>query len=267
MVENRGAISRMRQCELLGINRSGLYYTPAQAAPENLRLMHRIDRIYTAKPFYGYRRVAHVLRQEGHEVNHKRVQRLMQLMGLQALYPKPRTTIAAPGHKIYPYLLRDLRVERPDHVWSTDITYIPMRQGFLYLVAIIDWISRCVLAWELSNTMDVGFCITTLTKALAAAKPDIFNSDQGAQFTALDFTRRLLEAGVHVSMDGRGRALDNVFIERLWRSVKYEEVYLHEYIDGTNVRKRLGKYFDFYNWERPHQSLGDKTPGQVYRER
>lgn len=264
-VEHDICISVTRQCELLDIHRSDLYYTPTVESGLSLQIMKSIDRIYTKRPFYGYRRITHTLRQEGHNVNPKRVQRLMGIMGLQALYPRPKTTLAAPGHKIYPYLLRDLPVERPNQVWATDITYVPMRQGFLFLVAVIDWFSRCVLAWELSNTMDVGFCIAALEKALAKGKPDIFNSDQGAQFTSSAFTGRLLDAGIRVSMDGR--ALDNVFVERLWRSVKYEEIYLNEYVNGDCAIARLSNYFDFYNRERPHQSLGYKTPLQVYEER
>jgi putative transposase len=256
-----------RQCELLGVSRSGLYYKPIGESAVNLRLMRTIDRVYTARPFYGYRRMAQVLRREGNDVNPKRVRRLMALMGLHAVYPKPRTTLAAPGHKIFPYLLRRLQIERPDQVWATDITYVPMRQGLLYLVAVLDWFSRYVLSWELSNTMDTGFCLLALEKALAKGKPDIFNSDQGAQFTSSEFTGRLLREGVQVSMDGRGRALDNVFVERLWRSVKHEEVYLHEYTSGGIAAGCLGKYFDFYNQERPHQGLGYRTPKEVYEDK
>lgn len=231
----------------------------------NLQLMKQIDKVYTAKPFFGARKITNVLRAQGYVVNHKRIERLMGVMGVQAIYQKPRTSKPAQGHKIYPYLLRNVRIERPDHVWSSDITYIPMRQGFMYLMAVIDWYSRFVLAWELSNTLDTRFCITALEKALAGGKPLIFNTDQGAQFTAEDFTNPLKQASVEISMDGKGRALDNVFIERLWRSVKYEDIYLHEYEDGRHLFGGLRNYFGFYNHERPHQALGYRTPAQVYK--
>ena len=221
--------------------------------------MRRIDEQYMKTPFYGSRKIAGVL-----NVNRKRVQRLMRLMGLEAIYPKRRTTRPAAGHKIYPYLLRDVAITGPDHVWSTDITYLPMRHGFLYLVAVIDWYSRYVLSWRLSNTMDGLFCQEALDEALAIGQPEIFNSDQGAQFTAQMFTSRLLARGVAISMDGRGRALDNVFIERLWRTVKYEEVYLKDYDDGLDAERSLEQYFRFYCQERVHQSLGYRTPADVY---
>jgi putative transposase len=221
--------------------------------------MRRIDEQYLKTPFYGSRKMAELL-----HVNRKRVQRLMRLMGLEAIYPKRRTTRPASGHKIYPYLLRNVTITGPDHVWSSDITYLPLRHGFLYLVAIIDWFSRYVLSWRLSNTLDGWFCLEALDEALAISRPEIFNSDQGAQFTAQAFTSRLLSHGVAISMDGCGRALDNVFIERLWRTVKYEEVYLNDYDDGLVAERSLDQYFRFYCQERVHQSLGYLTPADVY---
>ena len=224
--------------------------------------MRRIDELYLERPFFGSRRLALYL-----GVNRKRVQRLMRLMGLEAIYPKRRTTRPGDGHKIYPYLLRNLEILRPDQVWSTDITYIPLQRGFLYLVAVMDWFSRHVLAWRLSNTLEGSFCLEALEEALGLATPEIFNSDQGCQFTAATFVSRLESRRIAVSMDGRGRALDNVFIERLWRSVKYEEVYLRDYADGWEAEERLGAYFRFYCHERRHQSLGYRTPAEVYRQR
>jgi len=222
--------------------------------------MRRIDVQYLKTPFYGSRKIAEVL-----QVNRKRVQRLMRRMGIEAVYPRRRTSQPAAGHKIYPYLLRNVAITRPDQVWSTDITYIPLRGGFLYLVAVMDWFSRLVLAWRLSNTLDGLFCREALDEALAGGRPEIFNSDQGAQFTATAFTERLLAHDVAISMDGRGRALDNVFIERLWRSVKYEEVYLKDYPDGWEAEGSLGEYFRFYNHQRIHQALGYRTPAEVYQ--
>jgi putative transposase len=259
-------LSIRRQCELVGLNRSTLYYTPAGESELNLHLMRLIDEQYTKTPFYGYLRMTAYLRRppHGYQVNHKRVQRLMQKMGLQAIYPKPRTSIAAKGHKVYPYLLRNLSITRPNQVWSADITYIRMQRGFMYLVAIIDWYSRYVVAWQLSNTLDGRFCLDALDLALAQGKPEIFNTDQGVQFTALDFTSHLEEAGIRISMDGRGRALDNVFVERLWRTVKYEHVYLHEYALVPELEKGLYGYFEFYNQERLHQSLSYQTPTEVH---
>ncbi len=257
-------LSIRRQCELVGLNRSTFYYTPAQESAFNLRLMRLIDEQYLKTPFYGWPRMTAHLRRQGHEVNHKRVQRLMRLMCLQAIYPKRRTSVAAPGHRVYPYLLRNLAITKPNQVWSTDITYIPMRHGFMYLVAIIDWYSRYVVTWQLSNTLDGRFCLEALDRALAQARPEVFNTDQGAQFTALAFTSRLESAEVRISMDGRGRALDNVFVERLWRSVKYEHVYLYEYALVTELEKGLNDYFTFYNRERPHQSLSYQTPAEVH---
>jgi len=257
-------LSIRRQCELVGLNRSTFYYRPAGESDLNLHLMRLIDKQYTKTPFYGWPRMtAHLLRQ-GYAINHKRVRRLMRMMGLQAIYPKPRTSKASRGHKVYPYLLRKRRITRPNQVWSADITYIPMLRGFMYLVAVIDWYSRYVLAWQLSNTLDGRFCLDALERALAQGQPHIFNTDQGAQFTALAFTSRLEAADIRISMDGRGRALDNVFVERLWRSVKYEHIYLHEYARIPELEKGLHEYFSFYNHERLHQSLSYQTPVEVH---
>jgi putative transposase len=253
-----------RQCELLSLARSGLYYEPTPESERNLELMRLLDEQYTRTPFYGIRRMTAWLRTQGHAVNHKCVQRLLRLMGLEAIYPKPRLSAPAPGHRIYPYLLRNVPIVRANQVWSTDITYVRLRGAFVYLVAIIDWFSRYVLAWELSVTMESSFCVSALEWALSRARPEIFNSDQGSQFTSTAFTKRVEEAGSQVSHDGRGRALDNVFVERLWRTVKYEEVYLKDYDDVEQARRGLGSFFDFYNRERLHQSLGYKTPEAVY---
>jgi putative transposase len=258
-------LSVRRQCELLGLSRSSWYYEPAEETTENLRLMRRIDEQYTACPFYGSRRMTAWLLTQGETVNRKRVQRLLRLMGLEALYPKPRLSASGRGHRIYPYLLRDVRIERPDQVWSTDITYIPLKAGFMYLAAVIDWYSRYVIAWRLSNTLEGSFCLEMLEEALSSGHPKVFNTDQGTQFTAEAFTGKLKSAGVAVSMDGRGRCLDNVFVERLWRSVKYEDVYLWGYETVPALEEGLGRYFAFYNEERLHQSLDYQTPGMVYR--
>jgi putative transposase len=258
-------LSVRRQCELLGLNRSTFYYEPTGAASEDLRLMRLIDEQYTAYPFYGSRKMTEWLTRQGEEVNRKRVQRLMRVMGLEAIYPKPRLSVAGRGHKIYPYLLRGVKIERPDQVWSTDITYVPMPSGFMYLAAVIDWYSRYVIAWRLSNTLDGGFCVEMLEEALRSGSPEVFNTDQGAQFTAEAFTGRLLSAGVAVSMDGRGRALDNVFVERLWRTVKYEDIYIRGYETVAELLRGLMRYFAFYNQERLHQSLGYEVPAEVYR--
>jgi putative transposase len=247
---------------LAGLARSTWYYRPAGESAENLALMRAIDEQYLRTPFYGSRKLSVIL-----DVNRKRVQRLMRLMGIEAIYPKRRTTWPAAGHKIYPYLLRNVEVTRPDQVWASDITYVPLRHGFLYLVAVMDWYSRYVLSWRLSNTLTGSFCLEALEEALSQVRPEIFNSDQGSQFTATAFTSRLDSAGVAISMDGRGRAIDNVFIERLWRSVKYEEVYLRDYADGWQAEASLAAYFRFYNQERIHQALGYRTPWDVYRER
>ena len=259
-------LSVRRQCALLGLARSGVYRRAAEPDPEDLALMRRIDALYLEMPFYGSRRMMLALRAEGFGACRKRVQRLMRLMGLEALVPRPGTSRPAPQHKIYPYLLRGLAIDRPNQVWAADITYIPMARGFLYLVAIMDWASRAVLAWRLSNTLDTAFCLEALDEALARhGRPAIFNTDQGAQFTSAAFTGRLEAAGIAVSMDGRGRWLDNVFVERLWRSLKYEEVHLKAYADGREARAGIGTWFAFYNERRFHQALANETPMAVWR--
>jgi len=258
------SLSVVRQCKLLGISRSGLYYQPAGISQEDLTLMKLIDRQYLATPFYGARRMAAWLRNQGYQINRKRVRRLMRIMGLKAIYRRPRTSKPAPGHKVYPYLLSGMEITRPNQVWAADITYIPMARGFLYLVVIMDWYSRYVLSWRLSNTLDVGFCVDALEEALRKGRPDIFNTDQGAQFTGESFTRLLQQHEVRISMDGKRRYSDNLFIERLWRTVKYEEVYLKAYQDGRDARAGIGNYFRFYNAERPHQALGYMTPAEVF---
>jgi putative transposase len=257
-------LSVRRQCALLGLNRASLYYEPAGEGAEDLEMMGRIDREYTEHPFYGSRRMTAWLRSQGYAVNRKRVRRLMGVMGLEAIYAKPRTTVAGRGHRVYPYLLRGVSIERVNQVWSADVTYIPMVGGFTYLAATIDWFSRYVVAWRLSNTLDGSFCQEMLEEALGRGKPEVFNTDQGVQFTAGAWTGRLESAGVSVSMDGRGRCLDNVFVERLWRSVKYEDVYLRGYEAVPELERGLGRYFTFYNEERPHQSLEGRTPWEVY---
>jgi putative transposase len=259
-------LSIRRQCALLGLGRASLYYEPVPETPENLRLMRLIDQEYTAHPFLGSRRLTKWLIEQGEEVNRKRVQRLMRLMGLEAIYPKPRLSAAGRGHRVFPYLLRDVRIRRPDQVWSTDITYVPLARGFMYLAAVIDWFSRYVIAWRLSNTLDGSFCLEMLDEALGRGRPEVFNTDQGVQFTAAAWTGRLESAGVAVSMDGRGRCLDNVFVERLWRSVKYEDIYLWRYEGVPELRRGLGRYFPYYNDARLHQSLAYRTPAVVYRE-
>ena len=259
-----GALSIRRQCKLLGIARSGVYRLPPPANDNDLALMRRIDELFTAWPFLGSRRMAAMLRAEGQPINRKRVQRLMRRMGIAALGPKPRTTKPAPGHKIFPYLLRNLAIDRPNQVWAADITYIPIGRGFLYLVAVIDWASRAVLAWRLSNTMDVSFCVSALEEALARfGKPDIFNTDQGSQFTSAAFTGTLAAAGIRISMDGRGRWMDNVFIERLWRSLKYEDIYLKGYADGREARAGIGAWIAFYN--APPPAPGARPTGRRWR--
>jgi putative transposase len=262
--DNHPQLSICRQCELLGLNRSTYYLPPAVASEEDLRLMRRIDEQYLKTPFFGSRRMAVTLGGPGEPVNRKRVQRLMRVMGIEALHPKPRTTIAA-GAKAYPYLLRDRVLTRVDEVWSSDITYVPLRHGFMYLTAVIDWFSRYVLSWRLSNTLDGGFCLEALDEALSRGRPEIFNTDQGSQFTSREYTGRLEGAGVAVSRDGRGRALDNVFVERLWRSVKYEDIYINDYEGVSELESGLTAYFRFYDEDRPHQSLNYRTPGEVYR--
>ena len=258
------SISLARQCELLGLARSSYYYQPVPESEENLLLMRLLDEQYTRTPFYGIQKMTAWLRTQGHEVNHKRVARLLRQMGLMAVYPAPR--LSQPGEQAvrYPYLLRGLSIDRVNQVWSTDITYIRLQRGFLYLVAIMDWYSRYVLAWRTSITLETAFCLEALDQAFAGARPEIFNNDQGSQFTSTDFTGRLQAAGVRISWDGRGRALDNIFVERLWRSVKYEEVYLKEYQSVSDAERGLTAYFHFYNQERLHQALEYQTPVQVY---
>jgi putative transposase len=258
-------LSICRKCELLDLSRSTYYLPPAVESEENLRLMRLIDEQYLKTPFYGSRRMTAYLERIGEAVNRKRVRRLMALMGLEGLDPKRRTTVVDPNAKAYPYLLRDRVLTRIDEVWSSDITYVPMRRGFMYLTAVIDWFSRYVLSWRLSNTMDVGFCLEALEEALGRGCPEIFNTDQGSQFTSREYTGRLEAAGVAVSRDGRGRALDNVFVERLWRSVKYEDIYIHNYDHVVDLESGLRAYFQFYDEERLHQSLDYRTPGEVYR--
>jgi putative transposase len=248
----------------LGLNRSSLSYEPAGESAFNLELMRLIDEQYTRTPFYGWPRMTAYLRRRKLAVNHKRVQRLMQIMGLVAIYPKPKTTQAAEQAQVYPYLLRGLAITRPNQVWSSDITYVRMAHGFMYLVAIIDWFSRYVLAWQLSNTLDGRFCLDALQQALQHNQPQIFNTDQGVQFTAHEFTHTLEMTGIRISMDGRGRALDNIFVERLWRSVKYEDIYLKDYATVPALETGLDSYFQFYNHERPHQSLQYRTPVEVH---
>lgn len=258
-------ISIARQCDLLGLNRSSYYYEAAPVSDEDLDLMRRIDELYLEHPFLGSRRMAEMIgRQLDCDINRKRMQRLMRIMGIQAIYPKPNTSRPNLDHKVYPYLLRGLEVKHPNHVWSCDITYVPLEGGYAYLVAVIDWYSRLVLSWRLSNTMTSDFCIEALEEALSLGKPLIFNTDQGSQFTTNDFTKILLNSGISVSMDGKGRALDNIFIERLWRSVKYEDIYVRGYRRIPEAYTGLGKYFNFYNFERPHQSLDYMTPGEVH---
>jgi putative transposase len=259
------SLSLRRQCALLGLNRASYYQQPTGESPLNLALMHLIDQEYTRAPFYGYRKMtARLTRQHGYAVNHKRVARLMRKMGLQAIFPGPQASLSHPQHKKYPYLLRHLKVERPNQVWAADITYVPMPHGFMYLVAVMDWFSRYVLAWQLSNTLDGIFCLEALRLALERGQPEIFNTDQGVQFTAQAFTTQLETTGLQISMDGRGRVFDNIFVERLWRSVKYEDVYLKEYASVTALHQGLQAYFDLYNHERPHQSLAYQTPADVH---
>jgi len=259
-------LSICRQCELLDLPRSSLYYASTRNDEYNDRLMRLIDKQYTHTPFYGVPRMTAWLRRRDHEVNPKRVRRLMRLMGLEAIYPKPRLSLGAKSHHKYPYLLRGLKIEAPNQVWATDITYIRLASGFVYLVAIMDWFSRYVVSWEVSVTLEAAFCLAALERALETALPEIFNSDQGVQFTSEDFTNLLDSRGVRISMDGRGRCFDNIFVERLWRSVKYEEVYLNDYRDVHESVRRLGMYFEFYNHERLHQALDYRTPAEVYFE-
>ena len=265
MIDRDCELSIRQQCALLGVNRSGVYYESVGPDDEELALMRRIDELHLEHPFFGSRKMVQVLKAEGREVNRKRIQRLMRVMDLEGMAPKPNTSKPAPEHPVFPYLLRNLKVSRPNQVWAADITYIAMARGFAYLVAIMDWYSRRVLAWRLSNTLDTGFCVEALLDALSRhPAPGIFNTDQGAQFTADDFIEALRDRGVRISMDGKGRCLDNVFVERLWRSLKYEEVYLHAYDSMYEARAGIGSYFSFYNSRRPHQALGYQTPAAFY---
>lgn len=258
-------LSIVQQCQLLTVNRSSYYYQPIGESAMNLELMRLIDEQYLETPWYGTRQMARHLRRQGHGVNRKRIGRLMRLMGLSAIYQKPKTSKPHPQHKVYPYLLRGMTIGRPNQVWCADISYLPMRRGFLYLVAIMDWASRKVLSWRLSNTMDADFCVAALEEALARyGKPEIFNTDQGGQFTSDVFTDVLKDAGIRISMDGKGRWMDNVMIERLWRSLKYECIYLHAFETGSEVRQGLKHWIDFYNTRRPHSSLDDRTPNEAY---
>ena len=267
MVERPGEdLSVRRQCALVGVARSGVYRPKPIAEADDLAVMRRIDELHLELPFYGSRRMTFELNKEGRGVNRKRVRRLMRVMGIEALVPRPGTSKAAPGHKIYPYRLRGLKIVEPNHVWAADVTYIPMACGFLYLVAIIDWASRAVLAWRLSNTNDASFCAAALGEALLRfGKPRIFNTDQGSTFTAEAFTSKLVTAGVVISMDGRGRFMDNIFIERLWRSIKYEEVHLKAYADGCEARSGISSWMNFYNFRRPHQAMNNQMPMAVWR--
>ena len=265
MVDRRHpALSIVKQCALLDISRSGVYHRPRDPSRDDLAMMKRMDQQYLATPFYGSRRMKAWLGREGHRVNRKRVRRLMRTMGLQAVYRRPRTSNPAPGHKIYPYLLGSMEITKPNQVWAADITYIPMAKGFLYLVAIMDWYSRHVMAWRLSNTLDADFCVEALEEALGRGTPEVFNTDQGSQFTGEAFTGVLEQNNVRISMDGKGRYSDNIFVERLWRTVKYEEVYLKAYFGGREAKTGIDNYFRFYNTQRPHQALGYRTPAEVF---
>jgi len=260
-------LSIRKQCELLGLPRSSYYREPSSESEENLELMKLIDEEYTRHPFYGTRKMRDHLRRLGYKVNRKRVRRLMRLMGLSSIAPRKRATVPGDGHKIYPYLLRNLDIDRPDMVWASDITYIRLRGGFVYLTVVMDWYSRYVLSWEVSITMDDGFCVSALERALRLhGKPDVFNTDQGSQYTGQAFTGVLKGHGIRISMDGKGRAMDNIMVERLWRTVKYEDIYIKDYETVEDLKKGLRNYFWFYNNERPHQGLGDRTPAEVYVE-
>ena len=258
-------LSLSQQCQVLAISRSSFYYAPKGESPSSLELMCRIDELFLKYPFYGSRQMVRRLRREGLCIGRHRVRRLMRLMGLEAIYQAPRTSDPHPAHRNYPYLLNGLKIDRPNQVWCADITYIPVQRGFLYLVAIMDWATRHVLAWRLSNTMDAGFCVEALNEALSKyGKPEIFNTDQGSQFTSFDFTGVLKDAGIRISMDGQGRCMDNIFIERLWRSLKYEAVYLHELTDGFKAERVIAEWIGFYNTKRPHSALDGATPAEAY---
>jgi len=265
IVREHPGLSLSRQCRLLSLSRSSIHYAAKGESAETLALMRRIDELFLKYPFYGSRQMVRQLRREGISVGRHRVRRLMRLMGLETIYQAPKTSTPHPAHRIYPYLLKGMAIDRPDQVWCADITYIPVQRGFLYLVAIMDWATRYVLAWRLSNTLDARFCVEALNEALSRyGKPDIFNTDQGSQFTSLDFTGALKDAGTSISMDGRGRCMDNIFIERLWRSLKYEAVYLHELTDGFETERVIGAWIRFYNSERPHSALDGQTPAEAY---
>ena len=265
VVRDHPDLSLSRQCRILSISRSSFYYAPKGESPENLALMRRIDELFLKCPFYGSRQMARQLRREGVPVARHRVRRLMRLMGLEAIYRAPKTSVPHPEHRVHPYLLKGRTIDRPDQVWCADITYIPVQRGFLYLVAIMDWATRHVLAWRLSNTLDAGFCMEALTEAMARyGRPEMFNTDQGSQFTSFAFTGLLEDAQVSISMDGRGRCMDNIFIERLWRSLKYEAVYLHELTDGFTAERVIGEWIGFYTNERPHSALDGQTPAEAY---
>jgi putative transposase len=265
MIAPEAGLSVIRQCALLGIARSSFYYQPRAESAAELELLKRLDRIFTGHPVYGSRRLQVALLREGISVGRRRVRRLMRKLALWAVRPKRNTSKQHPGHKVYPYLLRGKTIDRANQVWAADITYIPMRQGFLYLVAIIDWATRRVLSWRLSNTLTAGFCVEALSEALARfGKPDIFNTDQGAQFTSDEFTQMLRDHGIQISMDGRGRCHDNIFVERLWWTVKHEWVYLRPAANGIEQKRSLGEFFDWYNLRRPHQALGWRTPDEAY---
>jgi len=267
MIERHDGLSVRRQCELLGLDRSGLYYAPAPIAPEEIALCHRLDELYTERPHYGVRSMTTVLRREGHTINPKRVRRLLRRMGLLAVYPKPRLSLPGAGAQVFPYLLRGLVIERPHQVWAIDITYVRLRGGFCYLVALLDWFSRFVLAWELCGGLETFYCLRVLEAARSAAggAAQIVNSDQGSQFTSAEWIAAVQASGAQVSHDGRGRALDNVIVERFWRTVKWDDIYLRDYASVPEARAGLGKFIEFYNWERPHQSLEDRTPGEVMK--
>jgi putative transposase len=256
--------STREKCELLTLNRSGMYYKPKPITAQKLAILHRIDEIYTKYPYYGSRRIRVILNQEGYEISRPTVSKYMNEMGLEAIYPKRNLSIRNPEHKVYPYLLRHISAKRPNHIWGTDITYIRLKGGFMYLVVYMDWYSRFVVSWELSDTLDEGFVISALRNALEKSVPEIANSDQGSQFTGKAYTNTLLNSKVAISMDGRKRALDNIFTERLWRTVKYENIYIHEYESPRELRMGLNEYFTHYNHTRPHQALGYQTPADVY---
>ena len=258
-------LSVRRQCALLGLHRSNLYYEPAPESSENLQLLRLIDELYLEHPHLGSRGMVSHLARQSVVVNRKKMRRMLGILGLQSIAPKPRTTVRAPGQPVYPYLLRGLEITRPNHVWACDITYVPMQRGYLYLTAVIDWFSRHVLAWRLSNSMDVDFCLEALDEALLRGCPKIFNTDQGSQFTSREFTSRLTQSSIAISMDGKGRAIDNVMIERLWRTVKYENIYVKDYATGADCHQGLKKYFHYYCHERPHTSLGHQTPWEAYQ--